>query len=257
MLKYHVQTSGRSLHAQEIQFNDIRTTLQAMYALFDNCNSLHTNAYDEALTTPTEESVRRAVAIQLIINRELGLNKNQNPWQGSFFMEQLTDLVEEAVYREFESLSERGGVLGAMETMYQRGKIQEESMYYERQKHDGTLPIIGVNTFLSDEDHACAQQGVALIRSTDEEKELQVAAVKAFQERNAERSPRRCETLQRVATSGGNVFARADECGHAGARSVRSRARSTTSAASIGGACDMKLTGDGSDWISSHQPLFT
>ena len=150
MLKYHVQTSGRSLHAQEIQFNDIRTTLQAMYALFDNCNSLHTNAYDEALTTPTEESVRRAVAIQLIINRELGINKNQNPWQGSFFMEYLTDLVEEAVYKEFESLSERGGVLGAMETMYQRGKIQEESMYYERQKHDGTLPIIGVNTFLSE-----------------------------------------------------------------------------------------------------------
>ena len=158
MLKYHVQTSGRSLHAQEIQFNDIRTTLQALYALFDNCNSLHTNAYDEALTTPTEESVRRAVAIQLIINRELGLNKNQNPWQGSFFMEYLTDLVEEAVYKEFESLSERGGVLGAMETMYQRGKIQEESMYYERQKHDGTLPIIGVNTFLSDKDHSSAQQ---------------------------------------------------------------------------------------------------
>ena len=149
MLKYHIQTSGRSLHAQEIQFNDIRTTLQAMYALFDNCNSLHTNAYDEALTTPTEESVRRAVAIQLIINRELGINKNQNPWQGSFFMEYLTDLVEEAVYKEFESLSERGGVLGAMETMYQRSKIQEESMHYEKLKHDGTLPLIGVNTFLS------------------------------------------------------------------------------------------------------------
>ena len=152
MLKYHVQTSGRSLHAQEIQFNDIRTTLQAMYALFDNCNSLHTNAYDEALTTPTEESVRRAVAIQLIINKELGLNNNQNPWQGSFFLEHLTDLVEEAVYREFESLSERGGVLGAMETMYQRGKIQEESMYYEKRKHDGSLPLIGVNTFLSSSD---------------------------------------------------------------------------------------------------------
>ena len=131
MLKYHVQTSGRSLHAQEISFNDIRTTLQALYALFDNCNSLHTNAYDEALTTPTEESVRRAVAIQLIINRELGLNKIQNPWQGSFAIEYLTDLVEEAVYKEFEALSERGGVLGAMETMYQRGKIQEESLYYE------------------------------------------------------------------------------------------------------------------------------
>jgi methylmalonyl-CoA mutase len=207
MLKYHVQTSGRSLHAQEIQFNDIRTTLQALYALFDNCNSLHTNAYDEALTTPTEESVRRAVAIQLIINRELGLNKNQNPWQGSFFMEYLTDLVEEAVYKEFESLSERGGVLGAMETMYQRGKIQEESMYYERQKHDGTLPIIGVNTFLSDKDHSSAQQGVALIRSSEEEKQAQVAAVKAFQARNAERTPSALQALQRAATSGGNVFA--------------------------------------------------
>ena len=149
MLKYHVQTSGRSLHAREISFNDIRTTLQALYALFDNCNSLHTNAYDEALTTPTEESVRRAVAIQLIINRELGLNKIQNPWQGSFAIEYLTDLVEEAVYKEFEALSERGGVLGAMETMYQRGKIQEESLYYETRKHDGSLPIVGVNTFLS------------------------------------------------------------------------------------------------------------
>ena len=141
MLKYHIQTSGRSLHAREIPFNDIRTTLQALYALFDNCNSLHTNAYDEALTTPTEESVRRAVAIQLIINRELGLNKNQNPWQGSFAIDYLTDLVEEAVYKEFEALSERGGVLGAMETMYQRGKIQEESLYYETKKHDGSLPI--------------------------------------------------------------------------------------------------------------------
>ena len=150
MLKYHIQTSGRSLHAREIQFNDIRTTLQAMYALFDNCNSLHTNAYDEALTTPTEESVRRAVAIQLIINRELGLNKIQNPWPGSYAIEALTDLVEEAVYKEFESLAERGGVLGAMETMYQRGKIQEESLHYETRKHDGSLPIVGVNTFLND-----------------------------------------------------------------------------------------------------------
>ncbi|MGH8273349.1 MAG: methylmalonyl-CoA mutase family protein, partial [Gammaproteobacteria bacterium] len=148
MMKYHIQTSGRSLHAQEIQFNDIRTTLQAMYALFDNCNSLHTNAYDEAITTPTEESVRRAVAIQMIINKELGLNFNENPWQGSFIVEELTDIVEEAVYKEFESISERGGVLGAMDTMYQRGKIQEESLYYEQKKHDGSLPIIGVNTFL-------------------------------------------------------------------------------------------------------------
>jgi methylmalonyl-CoA mutase len=207
MLKYHVQTSGRSLHAQEIQFNDIRTTLQAMYALFDNCNSLHTNAYDEALTTPTEESVRRAVAIQLIINKELGLNNNQNPWQGSFFLEYLTDLVEEAVYREFESLSERGGVLGAMETMYQRGKIQEESMYYEKRKHDGSLPLIGVNTFLSASDATEAVKEVALIRSTDEEKDYQVSAVKAFQERNAAQAPDSLARLQNAATSGGNVFA--------------------------------------------------
>lgn len=207
MLKYHVQTSGRSLHAQEIQFNDIRTTLQAMYALFDNCNSLHTNAYDEALTTPTEESVRRAVAIQLIINRELGLNKNQNPWQGSFFLEQLTDLVEEAVYKEFESLSERGGVLGAMETMYQRGKIQEESMFYERKKHDGSLPLIGVNTFLAPSGVESEQSKVALIRSSEEEKQGQVAAVKSFQARNTGRSPAALACLQQVATSGGNVFA--------------------------------------------------
>jgi isobutyryl-CoA mutase len=206
MLKYHVQTSGRSLHAQEIQFNDIRTTLQAMYALFDNCNSLHTNAYDEALTTPTEESVRRAVAIQLIINRELGLNKNQNPWQGSYFLEQLTDLVEEAVYREFDSLSERGGVLGAMETMYQRGKIQEESMFYERKKHDGTLPIIGVNTFLAPAADEAGRKEVVLIRSSEEEKQAQVAAVRAFQSRNATRSPAALSRLQQVATSGGNVF---------------------------------------------------
>jgi isobutyryl-CoA mutase len=151
MLKYHIQTSGRSLHAQEIQFNDIRTTLQALYAIFDNCNSLHTNAYDEAITTPTEESVRRAVAIQMIINKELGLNFNENPWQGSYIVDQLTDLVEEAVYAEFERISERGGVLGAMDTMYQRGKIQEESLYYEHKKHDGSLPLVGVNTFLPPE----------------------------------------------------------------------------------------------------------
>src|SRR4029077_799535 len=165
MLKYHIQTSGRSLHAQEIQFNDIRTTLQALYALFDNCNSLHTNAYDEALTTPTEESVRRAVAIQLIINRELGLNLNQNPWSGSFLMEYLTDMVEEAVYKEFEAISERGGVLGAMESMYQRGKIQEESLYYETRKHDGSLPLIGVNTFLAEHDATTERAAVPLIRS--------------------------------------------------------------------------------------------
>jgi len=207
MLKYHIQTSGRSLHAREISFNDIRTTLQALYALFDNCNSLHTNAYDEALTTPTEESVRRAVAIQLIINRELGLNKTQNPWQGSFAIEYLTDLLEEAVYREFESISERGGVLGAMETMYQRGKIQEESLYYETKKHDGSLPIVGVNTFLAPGDAAEEIKGAALIRSTEEEKQAQVNAVRAFQARNAERSGEALQRLQKVASSGGNVFA--------------------------------------------------
>ena len=206
MLKYHIQTSGRSLHAREIQFNDIRTTLQAMYALFDNCNSLHTNAYDEALTTPTEESVRRAVAIQLIINRELGLNKIQNPWQGSFAIERLTDLVEEAVYKEFESIAERGGVLGAMETMYQRGKIQEESLHYETRKHDGSLPIVGVNTFLNErgqDEHAAAP----LFRASDEEQRAQVDAVRAFQSRNASRSAEALQRLQKVAADGGNVFA--------------------------------------------------
>ena len=212
MLKYHVQTSGRSLHAREISFNDIRTTLQALYALFDNCNSLHTNAYDEALTTPTEESVRRAVAIQLIINRELGLNKIQNPWQGSFAIEYLTDLVEEAVYKEFDALSERGGVLGAMETMYQRGKIQEESLYYETKKHDGSLPIVGINTFLSGSDAAEEHKGAELIRSTEEEKQDQVAAVRAFQARNAPHSEAALSTLQQVAAGGGNVFAQLMEC---------------------------------------------
>ncbi|MGH8289448.1 MAG: methylmalonyl-CoA mutase family protein [Steroidobacteraceae bacterium] len=207
MLKYHVQTSGRSLHAREISFNDIRTTLQALYALFDNCNSLHTNAYDEALTTPTEESVRRAVAIQLIINRELGLNKTQNPWQGSFAIEYLTDLVEAAVYREFDALSERGGVLGAMETMYQRGKIQEESLYYETKKHDGSLPIVGINTFLSKADGAGEHAAAALIRSTEEEKQDQVAAVRDFQARNTARAPAALDELQRAACGGGNVFA--------------------------------------------------
>ncbi len=180
MMKYHIQTSGRSLHAQEIQFNDIRTTLQALYALFDNCNSLHTNAYDEAITTPTEESVRRAVAIQLIINRELGLNFCENPWQGSFIIDKLTDIVEEAVYKEFEAISERGGVLGAMDTMYQRGKIQEESMYYEHKKHDGSLPLIGVNTFLPKEHAGDIVTTIELIRSTEEEKNQQIANVEAF-----------------------------------------------------------------------------
>jgi methylmalonyl-CoA mutase len=207
MLKYHIQTSGRSLHAREISFNDIRTTLQALYALFDNCNSLHTNAYDEALTTPTEESVRRAVAIQLIINRELGLNRNQNPWAGSYIIDYLTDLVEEAIYKEFEAISERGGVLGAMETMYQRSKIQEESLYYETKKHDGSLPIIGVNTFLSDSDASQEHAGAQLIRSSEEEKQAQVNAVRAFQARNAQRSPEALKKLQAVAAAGDNVFA--------------------------------------------------
>jgi methylmalonyl-CoA mutase len=206
MLKYHIQTSGRSLHAQEIQFNDIRTSLQALYALFDNCNSLHTNAYDEALTTPTEESVRRAVAIQLIINRELGLNMNQNPWSGSFALEQLTDMVEEAVYKEFDSISERGGVLGAMETMYQRGKIQEESLYYETRKHDGSLPLIGVNTFLPEAGTEGSQPVVKLIRSTEQEKQDQVQSIKDFQVRHAHEAPAALKTLQAAASGGGNVF---------------------------------------------------
>jgi methylmalonyl-CoA mutase len=206
MLKYHIQTSGRSLHAREIQFNDIRTTLQALYALFDNCNSLHTNAYDEAITTPTEESVRRAVAIQLIIGKELGLNRTQNPWQGSFAIDALTDLVEEAVYREFDRIAERGGVLGAMETMYQRGKIQEESLYYETLKHDGRLPIVGVNTFLGPDD-ASEIREAELIRSTDEEKQAQVRSVRDFLERNAARRPAALARLQATAASGGNVFA--------------------------------------------------
>lgn len=181
MMKYHIQTSGRSLHAQEIQFNDIRTTLQALYALFDNCNSLHTNAYDEAITTPTEESVRRAVAIQMIINKELGLNFCENPWQGSFIVDKLTDIVEEAVYKEFEAISDRGGVLGAMDTMYQRGKIQEESLYYEQKKHDGSLPLVGVNTFLPKEHAGEVATEIELIRSTEEEKGQQIANVLGWQ----------------------------------------------------------------------------
>jgi len=207
MLKYHIQTSGRSLHAQEISFNDIRTTLQALYALFDNCNSLHTNAYDEAITTPTEQSVRRAVAIQLIISRELGLNYCENPWQGSFIIDELTDLVEEAVYQEFDRISERGGVLGAMDTMYQRGKIQDESLYYESKKHDGSFPIIGVNTFLpkaGQEDMVRDQQ---LIRSTDEEKQEQIRQVRSFQETHREDAGEALATLQRVARARDNVFA--------------------------------------------------
>lgn len=207
MLKYHIQTSGRSLHAQEIQFNDIRTTLQALYALFDNCNSLHTNAYDEAITTPTEESVRRAVAIQLIINRELGLNFNENPWQGSFVIEQLTDLVEEAVYKEFESISERGGVLGAMDTMYQRGKIQEESLYYEQKKHDGSLPLVGVNTFLPKEHAGDIVTKIELIRSTEDEKRKQIENVVGFREARNSRGPESLKHLQQTARDRKNIFA--------------------------------------------------
>ena len=207
MLKYHIQTSGRSLHAQEISFNDIRTTLQALYALFDNCNSLHTNAFDEAITTPTEQSVRRAVAIQLIISRELGLNFCENPWQGSFVVNELTDLVEEAVYQEFERISERGGVLGAMDTMYQRGKIQEESLYYEHKKHDGSLPLIGVNAFLPEEGQEDEVHELELIRSTDAEKEDQIRHVRVFQATHADAGGDALAKLQVVARERGNVFA--------------------------------------------------
>ena len=206
MLKYHIQTSGRSLHAQEISFNDIRTTLQALYALFDNCNSLHTNAFDEAITTPTEQSVRRAVAIQMIISRELGLNFCENPWQGSFIINELTDLVEEAVYQEFERISDRGGVLGAMDTMYQRGKIQEESLYYEHKKHDGSLPLVGVNTFLPKEGQEDEVHELELIRSSEEEKQDQIRHVRAFQATHAEESGPAIERLQAVARERGNVF---------------------------------------------------
>ena len=205
-LKYHIQTSGRSLHAQEIDFNDIRTTLQALYAIYDNCNSLHTNAYDEAITTPTEESVRRAMAIQLIINRELGSAKTENFIQGSFLVEELTDLVEEAVLAEFERINERGGVLGAMERMYQRNKIQEESLHYEMQKHTGELPIIGVNTFLNKKGSPTVVPG-EVIRSTREEKEQQIANLQAFWKRNEGRSAAALARLKEVATTNGNIFA--------------------------------------------------
>ena len=205
MLKYHIQTSGRSLHAQEIDFNDIRTTLQALYAIYDNCNSLHTNAYDEAITTPTEESVRRAMAIQLIINKELGLAKNENPLQGSFIIDELTDLVEEAVYAEFDRITERGGVLGAMETMYQRGKIQEESLYYEQLKHTGEYPIIGVNTFLSSKGSPTVIPR-EVIRSTTEEKEFQIDTVHNLWQRSGDKGEEMLKRLQRVAITNGNIF---------------------------------------------------
>ena len=204
-LKYHIQTSGRSLHAQEMSFNDIRTTLQALIAIYDNCNSLHTNAYDEAITTPTEESVRRAMAIQLIINKEWGLAVNENSNQGSFIIDELTDLVEEAVLKEFERISERGGVLGAMETGYQRGKIQDESMLYEHRKHDGSLPIVGVNTFLNDEPEP--DFDLELARSTEAEKQSQLQRLQSFKQRNADKKPEALERLREAARRDENVFA--------------------------------------------------
>ena len=203
-LKYHIQTSGRSLHAQEMNFNDIRTTLQALIAIYDNCNSLHTNAYDEAITTPTEESVRRALAIQLIINQEWGLAKNENPSQGAFIIDELTDLVEEAVLQEFEKISDRGGVLGAMETGYQRGKIQEESLYYEHKKHDGSFPIVGVNTFLSETEEEPME--VELARSTEAEKQSQIKRLRAFQETHSAESAEVLKRLQDTVSEGGNGF---------------------------------------------------
>ncbi|MEO1712957.1 MAG: methylmalonyl-CoA mutase family protein, partial [Bacteroidota bacterium] len=204
-LKYHIQTSGRSLHAQEISFNDIRTTLQALYAIYDNCNSLHTNAYDEAITTPTEESVRRAVAIQMIINHELGLSKNENPLQGAFIIDELTDLVEEAVLTEFDRITERGGVLGAMETMYQRGKIQEESLYYETLKHTGEYPIIGVNTYLS-KDGSPTILPKEVIRSTTDEKEDQIKTLQSLHQSQEEQTKEALERLQQKAIENKNLF---------------------------------------------------
>jgi len=205
-LKFHSQTSGRSLHAQEIAFNDIRTTLQALISTYDNTNSLHTNAYDEAITTPTEESVRRAMAIQMIINREWGVAKNENPNQGAFVMDALTDLVEEAVLKEFEAISSRGGVLGAMETGYQRGKIQEESLYYEHKKHDGSYPIIGVNTFRNPHGDSTPQK-LELIRSTEEEKQSQLKRLRDFHRLNAGSSSQMLKKLQQAVIRDENVFA--------------------------------------------------
>ena len=208
MLKYHIQTSGRSLHSQDIQFNDIRTTLQALCAIYDNCNSLHTNAFDEAITTPSRESVRRAMAIQLIVTREWGLARNENRNQGSFIVEELTRLVEEAVLMEFDRITERGGVLGAMETGYQRSKIQEESLYYEMLKHDGRLPLIGVNTF-RDPDTSLEEltESVDLARATPQEKESQLTRLAAFQKRHEKEAPQALRRLQAVALSGENIFA--------------------------------------------------
>ena len=205
MLKYHIQTSGRSLHAQEIDFNDIRTTLQALYAIYDNCNSLHTNAYDEAITTPTEESVRRAMAIQLIINKELGLANNENPLQGSFIIEELTELVETAVLMEFDRITERGGVLGAMETMYQRSKIQEESLYYETLKHTGEFPIIGVNTFLSSKGSPTILPK-EVIRATEEEKAYQISMLQNLHVMNKDEFDKKISQIQDAAINNTNIF---------------------------------------------------
>jgi methylmalonyl-CoA mutase len=208
-LKYHIQTSGRSLHAQEIAFNDIRTTLQALIAISDSCNSLHTNAYDEAITTPTEESVRRAKAIQLVINKEFGLTKNENPLQGSFFADWLTDQVEEAVLEEFLRLSERGGVLGAMETQYQRSRIQEESLHYETLKHNGQLPIVGVNTFVDPKtmEDSYVPPKIEMARATAQEKAQQLENTLAFQKRNAKEAEVQLRKLKAAALEGGNIFA--------------------------------------------------
>jgi isobutyryl-CoA mutase len=205
MLKYHIQTSGRSLHAQEIDFNDIRTTLQALYAIYDNCNSLHTNAYDEAITTPTEESVRRAMAIQLIINKELGLTKNENPIQGAFIIEELTDLVEEAVLAEFDRITERGGVLGAMETMYQRSKIQEESLHYETLKHTGEYPIIGVNTFLNKKGSPTIIPN-EVIRATENEKKYQISMLAELHKGSKKQASVLLSKLQEAAIKNQNIF---------------------------------------------------
>jgi methylmalonyl-CoA mutase len=201
-----LQTSGRSLHAQEIQFNDIRTTLQALLAFYDNCNSLHTNSYDEAITTPTEESVRRAMAIQLITVREFGLTKNENVWQGSYILQELTELVEVAILDEFDRISKRGGVLGAMELQYQRGKIQDESLLYEQRKHSGELPIIGVNSFINQDAKNLIPFDIPLSRSTNVEKQQQIDNLRDFQKRNHTDTVKSLRKLQRVATDGGNIF---------------------------------------------------
>ena len=211
-LKYHIQTSGRSLHAQEIDFNDIRTTLQAFLALSDNCNSLHTNAYDEAITTPTKESVRRAMAIQMIINREFGVNKTDNPLQGSYIVEELTEIVEEAVLKEFENLSQKGGVMGAMESMYQRSKIQEESLLYESMKDSGELPIIGVNTYISDNIEEQLNRDIELTRSTNQEKDDQIARLHEFQSNHQAEAQFQLEKLKQVALNNGNIFEQLLEC---------------------------------------------